>query len=44
MTELVVPYQIKDDYYLYVDNFAEEFIDFARTLNLSDLSECLKDY
>lgn len=42
MDDFLVPYQIKDDYYGDVNDFAEAFIGFAGTLNLDDLSEMLE--
>ena len=42
MSDSLFPYQIKDDYYDDVNDFAEEFISFARELNVEDLSEMLE--
>ena len=42
MSDSLFPYQIKDNYYDDVNDFAEEFISFARELNVEDLSEMLE--
>ncbi|WP_432644572.1 DUF116 domain-containing protein [Methanobrevibacter sp.] len=42
MENLIFPYEIKDDYYGDVDDFAVEFIEFANSLNLNDLSVMLE--
>lgn len=37
-----LPYQIKDDYYIDVNDFAEDFIKFSNTLGIDDLSQMLE--
>lgn len=37
-----LPYQIKDDYYIDVNDFTEDFIKFSNTLGIDDLSQMLE--